>query len=104
MYYIWIPIQIFLLIITAYFTYKLNVYKKPIYFIITWLITLVPMWSIVALYSKRLVFDGLLYDILLVVSYTVAILIFTKTHQTLTVINYMGLFFVVVGLFFFRIK
>jgi uncharacterized membrane protein len=57
----------------------------------------IPTWSIAAYFSTNLVFDGILYDSILVVS-CVAIFAFLGQTEGLSFINWCGIVLVVLGL------
>jgi uncharacterized membrane protein (GlpM family) len=101
--YLWTILLVGLMAFSAYTSNKLSIEKNTINFVINWLIPLVPTWALIVLYSKRLVFDGLLFDILLTVAYTFFILYFTNSFTSLKIHNYMGLLLILLGLIMFKI-
>jgi hypothetical protein len=62
---------------------------------------LFPLWIIVSRYSKNLLFDGMLYDSLLSVTYVVT-LICLGAHSRLTHIQWTGIVLAMAGLVIFR--
>lgn len=101
-YYIWIPIQLFMMVMSAYFSNMLNKKYSLLVFILGWALNVIPLWLTIAKYSNRLVFDGLLYDAILCTSYTIAIIYFTGDWARLSYINFLGVFMVIGGLILFQ--
>ena len=61
-----------------------------------------PLWAVVSRISNRLVFDGMLYDTLLVLIYPFAMLAYGKMSD-FSLTNYLGAGIVCVGLIMLRI-
>lgn len=62
-YWVWVPLLAIYCIILAYFTKQLNEkYTKSLFWFVYFLPVLCNLWPIITRYSKNLVFDGLLYD------------------------------------------
>lgn len=101
-YYVWVPLTICVYFFSALFTYKNNTSSGYMWFVITWVAGMVPLWSFISKHSKNLVFDGLLYDTVMVVSYTMFIMLFTKEFGRLSLTNYAGLGLIFIGLFLFK--
>ena len=99
-YLIWVPALIVLNLISA----KLSILNqsgnnKAAWGI--WLIGIIPMWVIVSRFSKNLLFDAMLYDILLVLIYSAGIIYFG--NKNLTIINYIGVGLAISGLFLVKL-
>jgi len=62
-----------------------------------------PTWLIVARLSKNLVFDGMLYDNLMFLTYVITLLLL-KCGDKFQVIHWVGLSFIVLGSVLMRIK
>ena len=58
----------------------------------------------VAKYSKDLVFDGLLYDAIIIVVYNLSVIIISKRYDILGPVNWVGILLVIMGLILFRVK
>jgi hypothetical protein len=98
--YLWLILLTCIMIASAYTTNKIN---DRTMFIINCLLPIIPTWPLIALYSKRVVFDGLLFDTVLTIVYTISILYFTDTFSHLRLHNYLGLLLILVGLIIFKI-
>jgi hypothetical protein len=61
------------------------------------------LWPIVSKYSKDVLFDGALYDVIFFVSYIAAMLFFGYA-QKVSGIQYCGLFLVIAGFILMKIK
>ena len=61
------------------------------------------MWALVAKYSKNLVFDGLLYDTVMVLVYTLSISFLTGDQLNWSWYNWIGVCVVVVGFILMKI-
>lgn len=100
-YYIWIPFVTALYALQSWLTVKNNLHGGNwswIYFFVS----LFTPWVLISKYSKNLVFDAMIFDSILVVTYSLGILYFTNTLTKLTWHQYTGCFFVVMGIFLFK--
>lgn len=98
MIYLFIPLTIVYSIVAAYFSYKLN--SGANVFWISYLLNILPIWTFWSLLSKNLLFDAILYDLILIICYSLTLIYFTK--QQLQNYNYFGLFLIFVGLIFLK--
>lgn len=101
-YYLWVPLVIVVYMAMGYFSFRLNTDKGTLWFILNWLLPIIPIWSFIAMNTRRLVFDGLLFDVILIVVYTFSVMYFTKTFDTLKIHNYIGLTAMIIGLILFK--
>ena len=101
--YWWVLVTMLSSTAAGYLAYKANVTKDTTYAIYSWLLNLVPIWAIVILYSRNLIFDGLLYDTVLVVSYTVAVLYFTNKTVPLNIVQLSCIGIIVLALLIFKL-
>ena len=62
---------------------------------------LIPTWSLVAYFSKNLIFDGLLFDMILVISSVIFFSLLGKAHN-FTFYNWIGVTMAVIGLILAR--
>lgn len=99
LYFLWIPLAIFFNVFQAWLSTKVAGDKMFFYFL--WLWGALPMWAFVSKYSKNLFFDALLYDSILVVSFSMSLLVFTGT--ILKPINIVGLFLLLLALILIKI-
>lgn len=84
---IWVIPEIIIAVVCSWLSTKVK--TSNVAFIVMYVIGLFPLWSLVAKYSKSLFFDAILYDTILVVSYTLAMAYFT--HTELKPINIIGI-------------
>lgn len=71
-------------------------------FWVIWALGAIPYWALVNKYSKDVVYDGIVFDLVVTVSYTVSILYFTRSFYKLEASNYFGLALVFFGLYIFK--
>lgn len=97
-YFIFIPTVITYATWVAYVTSKLNIGGSNIWFALSLMSACVPIWTFMAKYSKRIVLDGVLYDILMFLSYTIAIAFFAKIGSRWNILQWVGLILCSIGL------
>jgi len=100
-YLIWIPTLILLMVMQAYLSYKNNLTGGMWFWLLT-ITGIVPLWSIISRISKNFVSDGLLYDIILLISYNVTVILLTKGYLTYNFVNYVGLVLIIAGFVLFN--
>jgi presenilin-like A22 family membrane protease len=100
--YYWIIPVIFFYIFSAYSSIRINQGSNS-WFFINWLVGLIPFWGLVAKYSKNVVFDGIVYDIVMTVTYLVAICIMTRTFENFSLIKILGIVVVLGGLLMLKV-
>ena len=88
---------------SAYFSYRASNGGDVRWFWYTFILGFAPTWAIVARYSKDLVSDAVLYDILVSVVYFIAMIVFTRQWATLQWWKYMGFAMAVTGTIVMRI-
>ena len=79
----------------AYFSHLNNQHGGK-YAIFLYMCGLFPIWTMVSRYSKNLVFDGIFYDIIVTISFALALIFFSG--QTFKPINWLGLAIIIFGL------
>lgn len=99
----WIIPLIILNIFAAYFTFKVNVEKTIPWQIALYCLNLSPLWIVVAKHSKNVVLDGIMYDIILTISYTISILLFTYGQVQFNMLQYLGILLLIIGFVIFKI-
>lgn len=99
-YFIWIPFAIILYIIHGWLSYKTNSGKHSSHYIAYIILSALVFWPFVARYSKNLIFDGLLFDVIMTVSYTMSVIYFSGFKMNLY--QWLGLILAFVGLFLFK--
>jgi hypothetical protein len=95
MFYIWVPILIALHIWSTRLS-VLNNSGDNAAALWMWAICALPMWMIISRYSKNILFDAMLYDVLLVIVYTCGIAYFGD--KALSILNFIGIALMFIGL------
>lgn len=57
-----------------------------------------PLWAWVSRYSKNLMFDGMVFDLLMFLSYAVTFMVLEKNYVKFGLTNYIGFVLVVAGM------
>lgn len=63
-----------------------------------------PLWVVISIRSKNIMFDGILYDALIMVSYVVFLGFFSKKLMQLDWISTAALLMCIVGLIVFKVR
>jgi dolichyl-phosphate-mannose--protein O-mannosyl transferase len=71
-----IPLSI-LMVVNAFLSAKAS--SERYAFILLWVLSVVPIWPLVAKYSRNIVLDAMIYDSAIAVTYGVAIIYFSQT-------------------------
>lgn len=91
----WLTPIVIIYTIHAYYSYLNNIfpgnYKLQLY-----LTGIIPIWTFMSMYSKNPTFDGILVDVVVLLTYAVAMNIFA--NKGFTFINWAGLLVVVLGI------
>ena len=66
-----------------------------------WIVGAIPLWVFVSKYSKNMLFDAMLYDSIMVVSFALAVSYFGAGH--LTWINYVGIILIGVAMILIKL-
>lgn len=104
-YAIWIPIIFLIYVVFAYLSEKSSGSEGfGRWFLMLALLNAMPMWPLVSKYSKNLLFDGMLYDIVIASGYVAGIIYFTGSFSKLTWINWTGIVVALCGLLMLRYK
>lgn len=102
MHYWWsVPACILMYSIYARLAFINNTFKSNWAFILLSIIGALPLWSFVSRASKNLVFDGLLYDFLIVTSYTITMVLLTNSKFAWY--NTVGVLLMICGLLLVKI-
>lgn len=105
-YFLWIPVVVLWYFVYYYFSIRNNISDQIWYeckwFWLTLFLGWCPLWAIVSRVSNRIVFDGLLYDSLLVIIFPLSMIVFEQT-TTFTVHHYIGMLMIVFGLILLKI-
>lgn len=68
----------------------------------TMIVGLFPIWPLITRKSNDLVFDGLVFDVIHTVAFTLALLLITDEFHKLKTFQYFGLLAIIIGLLMFR--
>ena len=99
---IWsIPVSIIFYIVFAW-TSKKNSDCGGRWFYIVWVINCIPLWALVSRYSKNILFDGMLYDIILTLTYIFTML-YLGCGSSLSIVNKMGICIVIIGFIMMKV-
>ena len=102
-YLFWITFTFIYYAIYGVVAHKNNTIGGNFWLVATYLCgALCPLWLIVSKYSKNLVFDGLLYDIVILLSY-VAAMFYVGRLESFGPFNYFGVFLLVIGMILVKI-
>jgi len=85
-------------LITAIFSFKLNSGDKV--FWIAYFLNVLPIWTLLSKYSQNILFDAMIYDLILFLVYS-GTLIYLTNHK-LTIASYAGLTLIIAGMIIFK--
>ncbi len=94
-YFIWIPALIILTIVWALIAKQVNLNPNSYYFYFLFLA--IPVWPFVARHSKNLMFDGMVYDALMTIVYTMTFVVIAA-GSNFTMLQWVGCFVSLIGL------
>lgn len=97
---LWIPVVILQYLLIGFLTYKNN--TSGGWVAALWLAGAIPLWPLISRFSRDVVFDGLVFDVCMTVTYTLSVMFFTKAFYKFGLEQYMGLALILFGLFFFK--
>ena len=95
-YAIWIPVQIVFYFLFAYFSKKNNESKNKRFMAIMICLNLIPLWAFIAPDSQNLAFDGLLYDVIMVLVFT-STLAYLGSGVNFQKQNWIGVIVIIIG-------
>lgn len=97
----WILFVLVISTVSAFLSVKNNVEGGKWFFFLS-LIGFIPTWAIVSRFSNNVVVDAMIYDLILVGTYTIGTLYFTHSFHKLEYSNLLGGLLILVGLFLFK--
>jgi len=100
---IWVPIVIVYYSILAWMSKQNNEFGGKWMYIMYIYGVVWPGWIIISRISKRLLFDGMLYDNIMFITYSVT-MIFLGAHSKLTTHQWIGLGLVIIGSVMLRVE
>jgi hypothetical protein len=89
-------------VVSAYASFQWNITHKMLWAAIVQGLQILPIWLVVARYSTNLVRDGLIYDVVLTVVYTSALVYFQSKLVTLTLTQMIGIGLTIIGILMFK--
>ena len=102
MQYLWIIALFITSVLAAYLSHKSNHSTEWKWSVYLWSLNLIPLWAIIARFSKNILFDGILYDILLTVIYTLTMTWLMSRTVNFSVTQIVCLVVMVVALMVFK--
>lgn len=95
-YYIpWLCLCIPIYILHAYVS-NLNSISNGKYTLLLYLTGIIPVWTFMSAHSKDVAFDGILFDVIVLLTYAISINIFANRHFNTT--NWIGLGIIIIGI------
>lgn len=102
-YIIWIPIAVLYYALGAYLSRRANIeVGSNKFFIILFLWNILGVWPFIAKFSKNLLFDALLYDVVILLAYY-SVLICLNPDKGFSMWQWIGLVFLLIGMTLFKI-
>jgi hypothetical protein len=93
----WVLVVAAAMTLSAFFSYKQNITQDKIWFFAIWGVGLIPLWALVAKYSKNLVVDAVIFDTTVAVVFFVALVYFTGQSSELRWYQYLGFALTLIG-------
>jgi hypothetical protein len=103
MQYWWVLVTIASSMLAGYLSYRTNLTKETSWPIYLWLINIIPTWSLIARNSTNILYDGMVYDTLLIVTYTATMLFLTNKSYPLNIIQVICIIIVTLALIIFKL-
>lgn len=94
----WHPCVLIAAIIAAWVSYRLNCTGHWGWIVLLSGLNMLPLWGFIARRSTALLLDGIVYDILLTVGYTVTLIYLTKGSLMLTPLQWLCVTVILVAL------
>jgi len=98
----WVPITIIYYIIFSWLSKQNNIFGGKWFWILFVFGAFCPMWIIVTRVSKNLLFDGMLYDNIMFLTYALTML-YLGAAEKMTISQWIGLIFIIGGSIIIRI-
>jgi len=102
--YLWIIIVILTSISAGFLSYKTNISNDIRYPIMLWILNIIPLWVIIAKYSKNILLDGIIYDIILIIAYTATVMYLTHKTMPLNTIQLSCVVIIILSLIIFKLS
>ena len=102
---IWIPMVITAVSFSAYFSYRSNQEHTPLFIFLNWVCWSMPTWTVVTVYSKNIIFDGVIYDIIAIITFAiVTAFLMSKGGFHFTIGQGIGIIVMILGIGIFKIS
>lgn len=97
----WVPFVTLLYVIQSWLTIQNNNHGGK-WFWIFFLASLFTPWVLISKFSKDIMFDAMIFDAILVLSYTLGLLYFTNSFSKFSYPQWIGIFLILVGMVVFK--
>ncbi|MHA1437960.1 MAG: hypothetical protein ACTSPD_10320 [Promethearchaeota archaeon] len=102
-YFWWIPAVALMYLWQAFLSQKVNVSASHWkWFALLWMAGCIPLWTFVAKVTQNMMFDALLYDVIMTVAFIVGLIIFGAC-KSFCLIQWIGVSIVTIGLILIKI-
>ncbi len=98
-YYIWVPLASLLFFIQAWLSNKTSI-ERGNWVWVYFTYSMLSLWPFVAMSSKNILFDGLIYDLVIMTSFNIGVIYLT--HVKLNYYQILGLLIIVIGVILFK--
>jgi len=99
----WTPILLITSVLAAYFSWKSNDTGNIKWAISVWALNTLPLWAVISYYSNNLLMDGLVYDIVLTIAYTAAIIYFSTGQVSFSTVQWICVGVMLISFVVFKI-
>lgn len=105
-YLVWLPLAFAWYFAYTWFVFKNNLAATPygMWFWIAAAFGAFPLWILISRYSKDIMFDGMLYDIVLFLGCAIGAGVFTGKIATFNTLQWSGFFLIMIGLLMVKYK
>jgi len=86
----------------TYINWRNNIHGGA-WFWLAWAISIIPMFPLVVRYSKNLLIDGILFDIIMFLSYILTLLIL-GSGKAFNLLQWCGLILIVLGVILMKVR
>lgn len=100
-YFLWVPLTLVYNFIVCWIAVKYNQVSFMKGYIYLILFSFIPTWSLCSYYSKNLIFDGMLFNLIVIISSPI-FMIMLGQNKNFTWINYVGIVVTIVGLYLIK--
>jgi hypothetical protein len=90
-------------VLSAYTTHKWTITGNTMWALATYSMNFVPLWIIVAKYSNNVIRDSLVYDLILTIVFTSALIYFQSKLVSFTALQIIGICLAVLGIILFKL-